>query len=425
MLLHSVGTSPIYALYGPVTPGLDSGLTRSGPVSQTVLLEKPTGRAETEPLTKVNPHLAPKLQKLGATRLYRCYNCGTCTAICPLSKEKVEFPRNLIRYALLGAEDKLLSAPALWLCYYCGECSDDCPKDADPGSFMMAARRYAIEKYSWGRIASIFYSGPTASGLGLIALTLIAILGLWFVKGTPTFSSPNLQTLVSFEVIHDVGLSLGAIVGLSVLANLVIMAKLVRVKPDRKLLLTSRLRTLLSTLIGSVVNQSLVQIDFLKCTNKNRYYAHLALFWGFIGLAIATGIDYIIGLGKIPLYPIPPQRVLGIVSGVAFTLAATYYLLKRLRKDERHVRLSHSTDWVFVALLFLAGITGLLLTLFLYLDFALGAYSMYAVHLVIVFDLVVLAPFTKFAHAVYRPLATWMNAAAMRFSAQARLEANR
>jgi ferredoxin len=400
-------------------------LTRSGPVSQTILLEKPTSNAETEPLTKVNPQLASKLQKLGATRLYRCYNCGTCTAICPLSKERVEFPRNLIRYALLGAEDKLLSSPALWLCYYCGECSDDCPKDADPGSFMMAARRYAIEKYSWGRIASIFYSSPVASGLGLIALTLIAIFGLWFVKGSPTFSSPNLQTLVSFEVIHDAGLLLGAIVGLSAVANLAIMAKLVRVKPDKKLTLTSKLRTWLSTLIGSVVNQSLVQIDFLKCTNKNRYYAHLALFWGFIGLGIATGIDYVIGLGKIPLYPVPPQRVLGIVSGVAFTLAATYYMLKRLRKDERHVRLSHSSDWVFVVLLFLAGITGLLLTLFLYLDSALAAYSMYAVHLVIVFDLLVLAPFTKFAHALYRPLAMWMNDAAMRFSSQARLEANR
>jgi nitrate reductase gamma subunit len=116
---------------------------------------------------------------------------------------------------------------------------------------------------------------------------------------------------------------------------------------------------------------------------------------------------------------------LGISAGVAFTLAATYYLVKRLRKDERHVRSSHSSDWVFVTLLFLAGITGLLLTLSLYLDSALAAYSLYALHLVIVFDLLVLAPFTKFAHAVYRPLAIWMNDAAMRFGSVGKLEADR
>jgi len=34
---------------------------------------------------------------------------------------------------------------------------------------------------------------------------------------------------------------------------------------------------------------------------------------------------------------------------------------------------------------------------------------LYAFHLVVVFDLIVLAPFTKFAHAIYRPLAIWMN----------------
>jgi nitrate reductase gamma subunit len=163
----------------------------------------------------------------------------------------------------------------------------------------------------------------------------------------------------------------------------------------------------------------------LKCTNKNRYYAHLALFWGFIGLGIATGIDFFIGLGKVPLYPVPPQRVLGVISGVAFILASSYYMLKRFRKDERHVSLSHSTDWIFVVLLFLAGITGLLMTLFLYLDSAVATYWMYALHLVIVFDLLVLAPFTKFAHALYRPLAIWMNNAAIRFNAQVRLEANR
>lgn len=107
---------------------------------ETVQVEKPSAEAGMA-RTRVNPHLASKLQELGATRLARCYNCGTCTAICPLSPEKGEFPRTLLRYAILGAEEKVLGSPAVWLCHYCGECSDSSPKDADPGEFMMALRR--------------------------------------------------------------------------------------------------------------------------------------------------------------------------------------------------------------------------------------------------------------------------------------------
>ena len=106
------------------------------------------------------------------------------------------------------------------MCYYCGECSDNCPKDADPASFVMASRRYAIEKYSWGKVASVFYNSSASMSIGLIAVTFFAIFGILLVKGSPTFSPPNLQTFVSFQVIHDVGMALGLIVGLSVVCEL-------------------------------------------------------------------------------------------------------------------------------------------------------------------------------------------------------------
>jgi hypothetical protein len=63
----------------------------------------------------------------------------------------------------------------------------------------------------------------------------------------------------------------------------------------------------------------------------------------------------------------------------------------------------------------LAGITGLLLTFSMYEDSLLPAYSLYSIHLVVVFDLILLAPFTKFAHAIYRPLAIWINQAELNF----------
>jgi heterodisulfide reductase subunit C len=390
-------------------------LQQARPRSQAAALEQPIFDSTAKPSTKIDPALSSKLQKLGAIRLVRCYNCGTCTAICPLSEENAEFPRTLIRYAIIGAEEKLLSSPGLWLCYYCGECSDSCPRDADPGAFLMAARRYATRQYSWGKVASVFYDNRVSSAAGIVALTLIAIFGFLLMMGTPTFSSPNLQAFFSFQILHDVGLVLGVLLGLSVLANVAIMMRYLRFNGHRDVPIARRLRIWVSTLVNSLVKSALAQTNYLKCTNRNRYLAHMALFWGFVGLAVATTVDFVIGLGKVPLYPVPPQRMLGILSGIAFTAGAGYYLLKRFKKDERHVKLSHLSDWIFVVLMLLAGVSGLVLTLSMYENSGVTAYSLYAIHLVVVFDLIILAPFTKFAHAVYRPLAIWISQAESNF----------
>jgi ferredoxin len=377
--------------------------------TQSILYES-SGEHTRKPL-RVRPGLASEIQRLGAVRLARCYNCGTCTAICPLSKERVEFPRACIRHAILGLEDKLLSSPSLWLCYYCGECSDTCPRDADPGAFMMAARRYAMRKYSWGRIASIFYGNPATSAAGLLLTTLVALLGVLLMRGPAVFSPVNLQQFFSFEIIHNAGLVLGAFVGISALGNLAMMAKHVGAGTKREISTGKKLSVWFSALVASLTRESLAQVGYLKCTNRNRYFAHMALFWGFLGMSVATAIDFLLGVGNVPLYPIPPQRVLGVVSGIAFSCGAIYYFYKRVKRDEQHVKFSHLTDWAFVLLLLLSGISGLMLTTTLYADSNLAAYALYAFHLVVVFDLIVLAPFTKFAHAIYRPLAIWMNEA--------------
>lgn len=72
--------------------------------------------------------LAPSGKDVGAA----CFNCGTCTAICPLVSD--HFPRKLIRYAQLGAKDLILAhATELWRCLHCGLCTQTCPRGANPG----------------------------------------------------------------------------------------------------------------------------------------------------------------------------------------------------------------------------------------------------------------------------------------------------
>ena len=83
--------------------------------------------------TRVNTHLMDEIKAYGAVDIEACFNCGNCTAVCPLSSEGDSFPRRMIRYAQVGMQDQLLSSKELWMCYYCGECSRTCPRQAEPG----------------------------------------------------------------------------------------------------------------------------------------------------------------------------------------------------------------------------------------------------------------------------------------------------
>ena len=95
----------------------------------------------------VNTELMDRIRRFGAFDVSACFNCGNCTAVCPLSKDGSNFPRRLIRYGQVGMEDRLLADKDLWMCHYCGECSQTCPRQAEPGEYMASARRYAISRY--------------------------------------------------------------------------------------------------------------------------------------------------------------------------------------------------------------------------------------------------------------------------------------
>ena len=101
-------------------------------------------------------------------------------------------------------------------------------------------------------------------------------------------------------------------------------------------------------------------------------------------------------------------RGLGIVAGLALTYGSVYFIYKRFEGKEEYASYSHLSDWTFLLLLLLVGVTGFLLDLFMFADFPLAAYVTYAVHLLAVFNLLITAPFTKFVHALYRPLALLM-----------------
>lgn len=347
--------------------------------------------------------------KLGGEGIRKCYQCGTCTAICPLSEEYgIIPPRRMIKYVQLGLKDKIVSSIAPWLCFQCGDCSESCPKEADPSELMMVLRRYTIQKYSWGGVASIFYSKIKSIFTITILSILLAVLMFMF-HGNMTIKYVDIYSFISYDAIHYAGLAIGVFVVLSALANMSIMY--LSIKRGVKSPETNG--NWGSSLITAFFSDTLFQVKYLKCGgNTNRYIAHLSLFWGFTGLFLTTILGHfipdILGIETKTtlsmgfwIYP----RIAGIVFGILILFGTSYFIYKRIEGKETFVKYSRFTDWMFLILMFVVGLTGFITTLFLQLNMAIPTYIAYALHLIFVFDLLVIAPFTKFAHAIYRPLA--------------------
>lgn len=73
-----------------------------------------------------------------------CYQCGKCTAGCPLARAMDMVPNQVIRAVQLGMKDLALEADAVWHCAGCETCASRCPRDIDMARVMKALARMCL-----------------------------------------------------------------------------------------------------------------------------------------------------------------------------------------------------------------------------------------------------------------------------------------
>jgi len=97
--------------------------------------------------TDMDPKFKYEISKLpGAEKIMLCFQCGTCTADCPISRFSEFYrPRKIMRMVQLGLKNRLLSNDAIWLCTTCFTCIDHCPQDVETASIVRALRNLAIK----------------------------------------------------------------------------------------------------------------------------------------------------------------------------------------------------------------------------------------------------------------------------------------
>jgi heterodisulfide reductase subunit C2 len=81
----------------------------------------------------------------GGEHIRRCFACSTCTLSCPVRAVSDRFaPHRIIRMALLGLREEVLSSDTIWLCSTCFTCHERCPQDVRITELFDALRNIAV-----------------------------------------------------------------------------------------------------------------------------------------------------------------------------------------------------------------------------------------------------------------------------------------
>ncbi len=78
------------------------------------------------------------------TNAWACYDCGKCTATCPIARSGSSYsPRRQVLATNLGQEGELVSGDGLFTCLTCGLCDQRCPAQVDYTTLVQQLRELA------------------------------------------------------------------------------------------------------------------------------------------------------------------------------------------------------------------------------------------------------------------------------------------
>lgn len=348
---------------------------------------------------------------LGGDTLKKCFQCATCSVVCPIAPENKPFPRKEMIAASWGLKDKLVGSMDIWLCHNCGDCTTTCPRGAKPGDVLGAVRSYAISEYAVPKFIGKAVNDPKKLP-ALLGLPVVVFLVLGFITGLLDFTPGG------DEIVHShffstwlvdmifVPLAAWAVVvfgiGLKRFVSDMHENAVLEGKTDKKKLDIGGLIQALFSVLPTILKHN----KFSECgENKDRATPHLMVFYSFIGLFIVTNIFFVVlYVFQIhgPYSQLNPVKWLANVSGIALIIGSALMIKNRMGKTDQ---LTSYKDWYLLILVLGLGVTGLLTEMTRLAGIAGLSYALYFIHLMFVFHLFIFLPFSKLAHLVYRTVA--------------------
>jgi ferredoxin len=341
-------------------------------------------------MARINPDFKDELHKYGAIDLNACYNCGNCTAVCSLSTEENSFPREMVRYSVLGAESKITSSLKPWLCYYCGECSDTCPQEANPGELMMGLRRYLTAKYDWTGLSGLLYKSlPVSMIIFIITAALVILFGI-----NKNF---NHEQIMHSGHLFEM-LAIAGVFVIILIPNIIHMWYLTIANNGYKVSVLAYLKGLDDLFVHMFTQKRTLGCD----DNQVRWFEHLVLVFGYLSLLFTTVVlDWFSTESAFVI-------ILGYVESVVVFILTFDFVLSRIKKKKRISKHSQPSDWFFVIWLMLMGLTAFGVRLMIDTNLIVSNFWMYMLHLIILVQwALIIVPFGKWTHFLYRSFAMY------------------
>jgi quinone-modifying oxidoreductase subunit QmoC len=343
-------------------------------------------------MASINIVFGKDLEKYGAFDFNACYNCGTCTAVCSLSTENDSFPREMIRFSVLGLEDEIKSSLKPWLCYYCGQCTTYCPQTANPGELMMSLRRWLTSKYDWTGFSGLLYKSLPLS----IAAMIITAVGVILFAVLRNFEKESIMhTGHVFEMVAII-----SVFTLILIPNLARMWWYTILKPKVRVPLVTYIKGFWDLIVHMFTQKRSLDCD----DNKFRWFEHLILVIGYLALLFTTVVlDW---FSNDSLFVI----LLGYVVSAVIFIVTIDFVYDRIKKKKELSKFSQPSDWMFVVWLALMGFSAFAVRLFIDLGLLERNLWLYLFHMIILVQwALIIVPFGKWTHFLYRSFAMYFN----------------
>jgi quinone-modifying oxidoreductase subunit QmoC len=370
------------------------------------------------------------MKAAGGDTLKKCFQCATCSVVCPLSSDDNPFPRREMIFAQWGLKDKLVGDANVLLCHQCGDCTAYCPRGAKPGDVLGAIRAYMYKSYGWpAGLAKLASSGKNLPML--IGIPAIIILVLWLISGgmhipsTGDFAHHGYGHFFGHWDFHllaknvfFIDLIMLSAAGIAAYGSYKGVTAMWKSMSENAGVGEALYRPSVPQFIKEFFWPSVVEIvqheRFKKCeTNKDRIRGHQPLMWAFLALAFVTAYSAfaqdVLGIfipslhGPMSLWN--PVKILANVAAIALVVGTGILWGNRTKMEAAGQSSRTFYDWFLIWMIMAVGVTGIGAELLRLVGVASLGYVTYYLHLVSVMMLFLYMPYTKFAHLVYRTFA--------------------
>ncbi len=139
-------------------------------------------------LTTIDANFIHQVEEESGQTVAECYQCGNCTAGCPMSFTYDITVSQVMRLIQTGQKDIILNSKAIWMCATCDTCSQRCPNNIDVARVMDVCRHMSRREGKGGvRAVKVFWDSFISSvamngrvhELGLMAMYVLRTGRFW------------------------------------------------------------------------------------------------------------------------------------------------------------------------------------------------------------------------------------------------------